>query len=550
MTSSSFQKDGDNFPTARIENLQTLSSQKELKISSSESGFIKGGTAGSVALEHPTSFPKTKTNKVLTKPEKPISWSMPVQAMLDQPPATLPQRLIYGGIAFCLIFGTWAWFGTIEEVGHASGKLIPKGETYKIEPLDIGKVSRIAVKEGDTVTAGQVLVELDRQLEEKEIERLEQLLINYQMELAQKQNLLEKISLEAQTYQAISQAQENEQRAAIAQAKEKIKTTQEILLLQQRQYSAYQTRQDYLQPLSGTAQERLEELEKELLEHQKRIEKLQSLVEEGAVSQEYVFQAEQAMRATKQQILQSQLQEGNNVKEQLFQAQQSLRDLQTNITQKQGELNTAFKEAERLESELTSKQAQAQQTQLQYQQQKQKLALEITQIQGKITETQNLLVTAKTKLQYKYLKAPVDGVVLSLNIQNTGKVVETGNTIAEIAPEGVPLELSATLVNREAGFVQKGMPVQIKFDAYPYQDYGIISGKVSSISEDAKTDEDLGEVYQVKVELEQNYIQENQQPIQFKAGQTASADIIIRRRRIIDILLDPIKQLQKDGIKL
>ncbi|NJM28148.1 MAG: HlyD family efflux transporter periplasmic adaptor subunit [Pseudanabaena sp. RU_4_16] len=104
--------------------------------------------------------------------------------------------------------------------------------------------------------------------------------------------------------------------------------------------------------------------------------------------------------------------------------------------------------------------------------------------------------------------------------------------------------------SREAGFVQPGMPVQLKFEAFPYQEYGIIPGKVMEVSPDAKPDEKLGTVYQVRVELERNSVASHQGTVKFKAGQTASAEIVLRRRRIVDILLDPIKQLQKGGISM
>jgi len=57
-------------------------------------------------------------------------------------------------------------------------------------------------------------------------------------------------------------------------------------------------------------------------------------------------------------------------------------------------------------------------------------------------------------------------------------------------------------------------------------------------------------VYQVEVALLRNYVTTNHQTIKFKAGQTATAEIITRRRRIADILLDPIRQLQKGGMDL
>ena len=60
----------------------------------------------------------------------------------------------------------------------------------------------------------------------------------------------------------------------------------------------------------------------------------------------------------------------------------------------------------------------------------------------------------------------------------------------------------------------------------------------------------MGLVYQVEVELEQDYIVKEQKSIPFKPGQTATAEIILRRRRLLDIFLDPVKQIQKDGIDL
>ena len=43
---------------------------------------------------------------------------------------------------------------------------------------------------------------------------------------------------------------------------------------------------------------------------------------------------------------------------------------------------------------------------------------------------------------------------------------------------------------------------------------------------------------------------EDREKIYFKAGQTATADIVIRRRRILDVWLEPIKKLQHDGIEM
>ena len=512
--------------------------------SAKEAASIYGGVA-SEAIPIPQTPAPPKTVGANTS-----RWSPSLHTLLDQPPSTLPQRIIMGGMVFCVAFGAWAWFGQIEEVGKAQGKLVPQGETYKIEPIDLGKVSHIALEEGEAVKAGQVLVELDTELAEKEVERLEQMLAAYQIELGQKQVLLERVNLETLTHKRISAAEALAQRSAISLAEEKAEVARRLLAQQRAEMAASRGRLSRLQSLPVLGQERLEQLRSEAVVHRERLERLRPLEEEGAVSQEFIFQAEQQLRQTQQQLTQSQLQEITNASEQVFQAQQSVRELEARITQSQGELFSGLKEAERLQAELSQKQAERTRIELEAQQKIQQLEVEITQMKAKIAETQNLLVSAQAKLKHKFLDAPVDGVVLSLDLENAGKVVQAGETIAEIAPDGEPLVLSAVLPNKEAGFVEIGMPVQVKLDAYPYQDYGVISGKVISISADAEPNEQLGEVYRVKVALERDYVMDEGKPIKFKAGQTATADIIIRRRRILDILLDPIRRLKQDGIEL
>ena len=483
-------------------------------------------------------------------PTKTNNWSPGLQNVLDQPPAAFPHQLLLGGIVFCLAFSAWTWLGKIEEVGHARGQLVPKGEVYKIHPVEAGKVVQLAVKEGEVVRAGQVLAELDAQIANNEIERLGRLLEAYQVELSQKQGLAERTRLEAGTRVAFANADIQMQLALIAAAKAKVATIRELLSELKVQVAASRTRLQRLQPLAATIQEHLAEMRADVAAHKARIKRLNVLVEQGAVAKEHMFEAEQGLRDHTEAITRSELEEGASTGDRLFEAEHAWRDRTSAITQNQGELQQALVEAERLQAGLAQKQAQARTTQLETQQQLQQIEVEITELKAKMAETQTLLNSARAKLAQRFLYAPINGVVSSLNIRNIGEVVQAGQTIAEMAPQDAPLTLLAKLPNQEAGFVKTGMPVQVKLDAYPYQDYGIVTGFVTSISPDAKPDERLGPVYRVEVALDRKYVYAQHQVIPFKAGQTATAEIIIRRRRIVDILLDPIRKLQKGGVDL
>jgi HlyD family type I secretion membrane fusion protein len=419
-------------------------------------------------------------------------WSPPLQTILDQPPSALPLQLAIGGMIFCGVFSAWAWFGQIDEVATATGKLIPKDETFKVHPIELGKVARVAVSEGQSVKAGQVLLELETEIAANEVERIENLLFSSQTERVQVQGLLDQMHLQRQTQAAIAQAEIRAQEVAIGQAELTIANQQTLLTQLQEDADAQETRLARLQPLS----------------------------QEGAIP-----------------------------RERLFEAEQSLRNRERSLTESQGSLQRAQTETERLRAEMSEKQAKAAQLQLEAEQQKQQLAVRLTGLQAKIADTETLLQTAKAKLNQRYLYAPVDGTVLSLNVRQSGEVVQPGQTIAELAPQGKPLVLSAILPSREAGFVKPGLTVQVKLDAYPFQDYGVIPGRVISISPDSKLHEKLGSVYRVEVELSRGSIYSHGANISFKPGQTATAEIVTRQRRIADILLDPIRQLQ-GGVSL
>lgn len=519
-------------------------------LAQSSAASIYGGTTqlispGSMISPSSSAFPNTGTTE-----EKTVKWSTALQTMLDQPPAAFPRRLMLGGIAFCLAFGAWATLGQIDEVGKAQGQLVPKGNVYKIHSVQSGKIVDIEVEEGESVQAGQVLVELDTELAETEVERLEQLLNSQQTELTQKQALMERTRLEAQTRQRITQADVEAQQAALAQAQAKVAVLKQKFPQVQAEKAFHQQRQQRLKPLTAQADELLVRRKAEAKAQEERLKTLKPLLEEGAISKEIVFQAEQSLRASQSAIIQSQLQEGTNTQEQVFQAQQTLRDLDLQIIQTQGELQQTLAEIDQLRAGLTQKQTEVRRSQIESQERMQQLEMELTQLQAKIADNKNQLARAKAQLNQQFIYAPVDGVISSLAVSNQGEVVQPSQTIAEMAPEGEPLVLSAYLPNRDAGFVKVGMPVKVKLDAYPYQDYGIVTGKITSISPDSKPHEQFGAVYQVEVELDRNHITEKGRLIEFKAGQTATAEIIIRRRRIVDILLEPFRGLKEGGISL
>jgi HlyD family secretion protein len=181
------------------------------------------------------------------------------------------------------------------------------------------------------------------------------------------------------------------------------------------------------------------------------------------------------------------------------------------------------------------------------------LQAQITDLQAEIAQTRKQIESLLIQLQQRVLLAPIDGTIFQLPIQRAGAVVKAGDTIAQIGPKGTSLVLRAQMASQESGFLRLGMPVKIKFDAYPFQDYGVVEGRLSWVSPDSriqKTDSGQIETFELEITLPEAYIQTPNKRIALTAGQTATAEAIVRQRRVIDFILDPFKKLQKGGLEL
>jgi len=420
-------------------------------------------------------------------------WSDSLQSLLEQPPAALPQYLVVGGIIFTGIVGAWAWFGTLEEVSTAQGQLAPQGEVFKVQPPISGEVIAIHIKEGDPVVQGQAIARLDDRLIEQEIQRLTVSLEATQDKLAQTQTLIGQTQRGLGTVQSIAMADISARQSAITQEQAAIATHKRLL----------------------------DQLNVDRRAQMDRLDQLSSLVSQGALSRDHLFQLEQA-----------------------------LRDRDRSIIETQGQSEQSRSTLARLESELVQTQAQAQRNELEATQQLQQLQIEATNLQATIRETQALIARSQMELGQTILTAPVDGTISTLTIANVGEVIQPGQTLAEIAPSTAPLILSAWLPNEKAGLVEVGMPVNIKLEAFPYQDYGIVAGSVLSISPDSRPHEQMGQVYKVEIALDKTEMNHEGTIVSLRAGQTATAEIVVNRRRIMSLILDPIRKLQKDNLSI
>jgi multidrug efflux pump subunit AcrA (membrane-fusion protein) len=164
--------------------------------------------------------------------------------------------------------------------------------------------------------------------------------------------------------------------------------------------------------------------------------------------------------------------------------------------------------------------------------------------QNRIARLQSEITGAELSLQHTTITAPVGGVLTTLEVRNTGAVLQEGQTIATISPTGARLLVEAQVPNKDIAFIEQGLPAKLKFDAFPFQDYGTVDGTVIEVAPDAQESKDAESFYKVRIAPAQTNIMAKGKTIPLKPGLTLTAEIVTERKSILDLILEPFRKLK------
>jgi hemolysin D len=431
-----------------------------------------------------------------------LDWSVATHEAINTLPQLWTRGILYLMLAFTVVVLPWAALSQVDEVGAAQGRLEPKGNTIRLDAPVAGTVSTIQVKEGQSIQQGQPLMELQSDV------------VN--ADLLQAQAKLEGLLNRQTQLTAIKTQLESSLSTARQQVQAQVASQQATIDKAQKQQSAFQGSLGLIRDIQA--------------KDQTRVTQLRKLSEQGAIARSQVEDAERIMIQNNQQFQKAQTdiqQAEAEVQKQRRESQRILRDGELSISDK-------TKQVKELQSQIIDAQSEA-------------------------GQTQNLIKSLQYQRQQRVLYAPASGTLFQLLILHPGAVVQPGQTIAQIAPKTARLVLRARMDNKQTGFLKVGLPAKVKFDAYPFQDYGILPGRISWISPTSSLPAPTGSPtatgavassFEVEIELAQPFIQAQGKAIALRAGQTATAEIIIRQRRVMDLFLDPFRKLRKGGLAL
>jgi multidrug resistance efflux pump len=162
---------------------------------------------------------------------------------------------------------------------------------------------------------------------------------------------------------------------------------------------------------------------------------------------------------------------------------------------------------------------------------------EIAELENQISVQKNTFIqalhTMKSKIQeweLKYLlKAPVSGTVSFTGFFQENQEMKAGQPLFYVQPGNTSYFVEMLIPQYNFGKIKPGQKVLLKFQAYPYEQYGSVVGKIDYIN---STPSDSG--YLAKVILPDGLITNYKKPLQYRNGLFAQADIITEDMRLLE----------------
>ena len=147
--------------------------------------------------------------------------------------------------------------------------------------------------------------------------------------------------------------------------------------------------------------------------------------------------------------------------------------------------------------------------------------------------------------------APVSGRVTALQVK-PGQMVTPQTVLMTIVPESAEFEAELFVPTRAIGFVRENQTVYLRYQAFPYQRYGLYEGKIKTIAKAILTPQEIVSAvplpnepfYRVVVRLNQQQVNAYGQQFELQSGMLLDADIVLDRRPIWQWLLEPVLSLR------
>ncbi len=401
---------------------------------------------------------------------------------------------------FLVAILAWASTAEIDDITRGQGRVIPSGQNKVVQHLEGGIVREILVKEGDTVTPGQVLLRIDS--------------------TPSKSLHQEKLS----TYYA-DQARAARLRAE-AEGKEKVTFSEDVL---KNAPAAARRERDLFESRQQQQRTEVDVLDRQVRQKRQELKEIQSSVD----------RLEARLKSERQELVETRRDYAAGAI-----ARFDLIRLERQVNETAGSLRTEKLKVPRAEAALRETQSKLDEKKAGYLAEVRK---ELADVESKVSALKPLIEAGQAKVERTDIRSPVKGIVKLVGVTTLGAVIKPGEALVEIVPLDSGLIVEARIRPQDRAFLHPGQVATVKISAYDFSIYGGLEGKVMDISADA-IEEDKGSkgeesYYRVRIRTDKSYLERVGQKLPIITGMTATVDIKTGKRTILDHVLGPFYRL-------
>jgi len=450
-------------------------------------------------------FNKTKVACRPTSASEEMEFLPASLEIVKTPPSPIGRSIIWCIVAFVISGIVWASFGKTDVVAVAQGKIIPSGRVKTIQPLERGVVSKIRITEGQLVEKGQLLIELDTTSSQADMDRID--------------TELDAVRLEKARITALLSWRPGRQEIP------------HIGPLQGIDENDIQQEQQYLFQDAYTLLSKLKTYDNEIHRLKAQMQAAKHTVDKLRITLPIITKQANARKSLYDQGVAPES-EWLQVETQRIEIDQDLKTEQQELEEAQAAILVSTEQRVQTLSEY-----------------KRSMMERLTRVTTEIDTLEQEQKKAKQVDTLQRITAPVSGRVQQLNIHTIGGVVTAAQPLMILVPDDYKLEIEANVLNKDIGFVHEGQKVEIKLEAFPFTEYGIIDGELRHVSVDAVQTEQGDLYYLARVHMDQSHIVVNGKEVNLSPGMRATVEVKIRKRRLIEFFLSPLLKYTSESMK-
>lgn len=414
-------------------------------------------------------------------------------ALEEQGPAGILRGAVFLMLFFLVGAIAWSAVTVVHETARAPGAIMPANYSINIQHVEGGVVKALHVRDGDRVAEGELLLELDDTLLRSELEQVRIRHISYEMQAERLAALLENRQPDFKVSSPVYRHLADKQRTIFLAQHKSHRRKIQVLESQVRQRERALERQ---RNLVGS-------LEQEVRLYKELVDMKRELFDENLASRNELIKAQAALVESRSRLEQA--------RDDVLVASSALDE----AYQRKLELEAAFYRD---------------------------IELEAGEVARELAEVNQLLIGLQDKLERLELRAPTEGTIQNLKINNEQAVVQPGQLIMQIVPSGDELVVHARVSPADIGHVRVGSHADVRVDSYDPVRFGMLAGEVRQISASTYLDENNQPYYRAEIILPHSHLGGEDRYLRIIPGMTVTADIRTGEKTLLDYLLRPIRR--------